>query len=208
MPAAPKHSSKHTRKPNHTSHPHSSGSSGTGSAGGPSRGNQANGQKPMEERDGAGVPGISKLKASIRQTKRLLAKVRLISPHGTGAASRHCRRVAQSRAGGLVVCVSCPASKACVAGAACVASQLASLLGLASHLWYGWLVSYTFHGSCSSHDPSNRVAEPFATLSPPYTSKTPTPTPGAPLTPGQSPTRSADPNATSTHVTGKRPGKG
>ncbi|ORX37241.1 hypothetical protein BD324DRAFT_625387 [Kockovaella imperatae] len=30
--------------------------------------------KPLEQRDGSGVPGLSKLKASIRQTKRLLAK--------------------------------------------------------------------------------------------------------------------------------------
>jgi hypothetical protein len=30
---------------------------------------------PYEKRDGSGVPGVSKLKASIRQTKRFLAKV-------------------------------------------------------------------------------------------------------------------------------------
>ena len=33
--------------------------------------------RPIEHRDPSGVPGVSKLKASIRQTKRLLAKVRL-----------------------------------------------------------------------------------------------------------------------------------
>jgi hypothetical protein len=31
---------------------------------------------PYDKRDGSGVPGVSKLKASIRQTKRFLAKVR------------------------------------------------------------------------------------------------------------------------------------
>lgn len=90
MPAAPKHSSKHHRKPNPTSNPsNGSGNGGPGNAG-PSRSPHTPHVKPMEERDQAGVPGISKLKASIRQTKRLLAKVRAVWIGVEVGASREC----------------------------------------------------------------------------------------------------------------------
>jgi len=42
---------------------------------GPSSAPGAGKPLPYEKRDGSGVPGVSKLKASIRQTKRFLAKV-------------------------------------------------------------------------------------------------------------------------------------
>jgi hypothetical protein len=42
---------------------------------GPSTDKGAGKPLPYEKRDGSGVPGVSKLKASIRQTKRFLAKV-------------------------------------------------------------------------------------------------------------------------------------
>jgi len=40
---------------------------------------------PYDKRDGSGVPGVSKLKASIRQTKRFLAKVSSALSHMTAA---------------------------------------------------------------------------------------------------------------------------
>jgi hypothetical protein len=42
----------------------------------------------MDQRDGSGVPGVSKLKASLRQTKRLLAKVRRELGQSEGVADR------------------------------------------------------------------------------------------------------------------------
>jgi hypothetical protein len=77
MPSAPKQNTRHHRKPNPAGASSSAPSSSSSSQAGPSRQHPA--KKPLEQRDEAGVPGISKLKASIRQTKRLLAKVRAAS---------------------------------------------------------------------------------------------------------------------------------
>ena len=54
-----------------------SGDSSSQTTAGPSRPRP----KPLEQRDASGLPGLSKLKGSIRQTKRLLAKVRLTHAH-------------------------------------------------------------------------------------------------------------------------------
>lgn len=61
---------------------HHSGAADGNAEAGPSRFTPAGGPGatkakvlPIEKRDPGGVPGISKLKASIRQTKRFLAKV-------------------------------------------------------------------------------------------------------------------------------------
>ncbi|KAK1925884.1 rRNA-processing protein EFG1 [Papiliotrema laurentii] len=73
MPSAPK--AKHSHRRRHD--PTAAGTSASTSASGSGSGPKGSKPKPIEQRDGSGVPGISKLKASIRQTKRFLAKENL-----------------------------------------------------------------------------------------------------------------------------------